>query len=81
METIEGLYVCSDCAIFIANGDLPEDPVVSRTIVSGIEKQLPSEFVMSFDEDKDNDFSKHPCDCCGDRLAGYRHAAVLIQHN
>lgn len=79
METIEGLYVCQDCALFIANGDLPEDSLVANIIVSGVEQQLPNEFALSFDENKDLDFSRHPCDCCGDCLAGYRHSAVLMQ--
>lgn len=72
----ENLEVCQDCAMFIANGELPEDPNLAQMIVEGNEKVVPNYFVLTFDNDID--FSRKPCNCCGDQLHGSRHQAVLL---
>lgn len=69
--------VCVDCAMFAANGELP-DP----------EYRDPDEFVQSFNhytegmilviEDGETHFSWSSCDTCGSTLGGDRFDAVLV---
>lgn len=82
LQIYKDFFVCVDCAIFIANGDLPCDASVEREteIISGVENELPSRWVIEASEDGDSDgFMRSSCDCCGSLLAGDRHAASLVQ--
>lgn len=81
METcnrrIENLYVCTECALFIANGDLPEDDARAKEIVKGVEGEYP--YRWSVDSSGDSEcFMKRPCDCCKSPLAGDRLYAALL---
>lgn len=78
--------VCSDCIMAIANGDLTglaNDPETederTRQINRGLE-QIAQDGGMPVagDFDKDDEFSRYPCECCGERLAGSRHHAVIL---
>ena len=72
-------WICQDCLMAIANGDLPEDPAeIDRPWLRLDE--IPSTWVVLLDPtDSGRDcrgFSWSQCDCCGSRLGGSRHAAV-----
>ena len=91
------LDACSDCLLFIANGDEPEgdDTLPSRIgsewgevsertakFFSASPNQLRWEIVVGGEhESEDGDdlgFSWRPCDCCGSRLGGSRHALTAL---
>lgn len=70
------LMVCSDCLLFIANGDLPEDDEMEKDIIAGVESF--SGHLHAGDSDEDEEFSRHSCDCCGTNLAGSRHQVIEL---
>ena len=76
-EITHELRVCDECLLFIANGDLPEDPEREEEIIAGVESFAPGH-VAAGDSDNDDEFSRRPCDCCGTRLAGSRHDAFVL---
>ena len=77
MDTIaDHLWICVDCAGYIANGDIPEDEGVQRAIEAGIERTLPGHWVIGSEENEP--FSWNACDCCGSRLGGSRISAAVI---
>lgn len=81
-------YVCQDCLMFIANGDLSGlDYALSKedadekeqAIKEGIELEANAGgYYAAGDSERDHEFSRWPCDCCGEMLAGSRHHAVVI---
>ena len=77
MSFAEEILVCTDCILFIANGDLPDDPQLAAEIVRGVESRAPGH-VCAGDADGDVEFSWAACDCCGSRLGGSRHKAVVL---
>lgn len=79
MEIINDLYVCVDCAIYIANGDLPADstPERDKEIIKGVRDEAPYYWVVDSTGDSEN-FMRRACDCCHSPLAGDRLAASLI---
>ena len=58
-------YVCPDCLIWIANGEVPESP----------KGWIPDSSVWWSvgDSEKDDEFSNRACECCQSPLAGTRH--------
>jgi len=63
-------YVCTDCALYIANGDVAEpDPSWSADNISG-------DWAISSDHGEE--FSWSPCDACGSTLGGARMGAFLM---
>jgi len=78
MTVCDGLSVCVDCAIFIANGELPDDDAAAAAVVEGVERELPAQWVMACGEDCEGGFAWTPCDCCGSTLGGERHPAALL---
>lgn len=78
MKVCDGLSVCVDCALFIANGDLPEDEATAAAVIEGVESELPAQWVMACGEDCEGEFDSAPCDCCGSTLGGDRHPAALL---
>jgi len=89
VEVTHELEVCSDCTIFIANGDGPEYPTLNEDgdeayekrlaeIVEGVEAFLPGHVVLACEEDCEGGFSWSQCGCCGSRLGGDRHPAAVL---
>lgn len=73
------LKVCSDCLFFIANGDLPSDENDAARVVKGVESFAPGYVAAgSSESDVEGSFSWRPCDCCGSKLGGDRHDAVVL---
>ena len=82
----EEFMVCCDCIMEIANGDLTglaNDPETederTRQIYQGL-RQIAEDggYAVAGDADKADEFSRYPCECCRDRLAGSRHHAVIL---
>jgi len=40
-DVIRDLWVCVDCLMFHANGDLPDDPEAEAAIIAGCEREAP----------------------------------------
>jgi len=76
-NVIGDLWVCEDCLIYIANGELPESEEESEAIKHGIEREHPYQWVADSDEESDR-FSWSACDCCASGLGGVRHKCALI---
>jgi hypothetical protein len=81
----DDLWVCQDCLLYIANGDLtgldnnPETAERRQAeILAGIERELPAQWVADSSEETDREFSSAPCDCCEQRAAGSRYHCVLL---
>lgn len=70
------LKVCTDCLFFIANGDLPENEHDATRVVAGVESFAPGYVTPS--GEGEGEFSWRPCDCCGSKLGGDRHDAVVL---
>lgn len=79
VSIIHDLWVCVDCGMFIANGDLPEDEEASAAILAAMERDAPAEWVSGDREDEC--FSRSSCDCCGSTLGGARMSAALVTRN
>jgi hypothetical protein len=79
MSTTMEFYVCQDCAMFIANGDLPEGDCAA--ILGGVDDVLPAQWCLDSGENGEGDveFSSSSCDCCGSSLAGSRFRANLVE--
>lgn len=79
IQIYSNLFVCVDCAIFIANGDLSDEssPVRDNEILEGVSGELPFRWVVDSTGDSES-FMKRPCDCCHSPLAGDRLAASLV---
>lgn len=85
-EVISDLWVCVDCVVFIANGDLPEDPKIAKKILAGVEREAPGQWVCDGPHEDDGEgeeddtlvFSRSPCDCCGSCLGGERHRCAIV---
>ena len=82
----DNFMVCCDCIMEIANGDLtglannPEtEDERTRQIYRGLDRIAEDGgYVVAGDSDKDDEFSRYPCECCHERLAGSRHHAVIL---
>ena len=64
---------CNDCAVMMANGELPhdmdEDSDEAQAIIAGT-----AGCCLGFDQHNDDaGFHWSPCECCGSRLGGDRH--------
>ena len=92
VEVLGPYWVCSDCLMFIANGDLPDcaDDETAKAVVAGVESE-PGHWVAGgeCEEHQDHnhcaesgcdsrDFSWSDCECCGSSLGGSRHKASVI---
>lgn len=74
-----GLWVCYDCAYFIANGDLPEDDELEAAIVRGATLDS-GHWCLAYEGDElpSKEWSAHPCDCCWASGDGPRVAACIV---
>ena len=72
----EELWVCTDCAHYLANG-LPDEHEAGWS-PELIQAHWPHHDLVNGDCDKDEEFSWSSCDACGSRLGGTRfHCAAL----
>lgn len=78
MNTPCNLLVCTDCAMFIANGELPENDKDSQRILAGAENTSPGVWNVAAEEDSVTTFSRRPCAHCGTTLAGERRWACAV---
>lgn len=87
-ETIDDLWVCSDCVMFLANGDFPEyrDETMYADCIDAIWPpeegwSLCVDFPRDGEEEDTcyNEFSWSSCDCCGSTLGGSRYRATAIR--
>lgn len=85
MEHIN-IDICTDCALFIANGDVPDDNGwdpgdIERTWPDSEGWQISIGYMHADDEGHedtgadDTEFTWRPCEGCGSRLGGSRLAA------
>ena len=75
------IFVCTDCAMFIANGEIsPDSETKESDILLGLDKFLPRHLSLDSSENNcmDKEFSHSRCDCCGSRLGGARFRAAAI---
>jgi hypothetical protein len=76
-EVIE-ISACVDCLLFVANGDVPEhDEALPERIRARLGDGA-SRLVCAGGDDDGTEFSWSPCECCGSRLGGMRHALAII---
>lgn len=92
MRVYHEQYVCVDCVMFIANGDLPEDEEDATRLLfefdryaqENIDWRLGSHEITWEDgievrvELEEQEFSWSECDCCGSSLGGSRHPAHFV---
>lgn len=80
VKVVNELMACTDCMLYVANGDLPEDDTgqLEEAIGEWLDLSVHQHLVCG-DSDKDEDFSWHQCECCGSKLGGSRHQLVLLE--
>lgn len=72
----DGLLVCDDCAIAIANGDYSGMSTATVSAVrAGYERLFLRGYAVIGDE---LGFHSHRCDCCEQGAAGNRHKMTLL---
>lgn len=75
METIDGLYICVDCAHFHANGEVPEYCTTADEAAEWLGGLDDSGHWVVGDE---HGFSWRPCHSCGSALGGDRYEAAIL---
>ena len=72
MSEIIELEGCVDCVMYLANGDVPEEP--NGWSAEAIERNWKGyQVVVAGDETTEEYFSWQPCGVCGSRLGGNRY--------
>lgn len=86
MQVSEDHMLCTDCTQAAVNdcwdwltsyADAGEDVEREQEVRDGLRSLGPN--LCCGDSEKDHEFSGHPCDCCGTRLAGARHHFVTLE--
>ena len=74
------LSVCTDCVMFIANGDLPpeDDRDRDEAIIAGVEREQSDGGHLCLGEEHTAYFSWSRCECCNTSLGGDRYDIVLL---
>lgn len=90
----DNLMVCADCYTLIGTGDSSSfdydyDPDDAETRLKecsegiaaacGCRAGHPRAVLYAGDAEKDKEFSRERCDCCGTRLAGSRHHCIVLE--
>lgn len=78
MQTAITLTGCVDCLFFAANGDVEDDETRTRLHYRFSQWEDDGYIIMPGDTDLDTAFSRQPCECCGDTLAGERFGLVGV---
>jgi len=86
MRVVSELMACMDCMLYVANGDIPDDysPDSTESLPELIQAHLgltssPQQYLVCGDSEHDDEFSWRPCECCGSRLGGSRHALAILE--
>lgn len=74
----DNVMVCMDCAMYIANGDLP-DYNPDNWSAADLERNWRGYNLYVGDTEKDDEFSWSQCDGCGSRLGGSRFHCVALE--
>lgn len=79
----DSLWVCADCLMYHANGELPDDQTAADAILAGERRETSKGRHWACNDDPETgegtqDFSWRMCDCCGSRLGGSRHRMALL---
>jgi hypothetical protein len=72
MSEIIKLEGCTDCIMYLANGELPEEDVNGWSPEAVERKWKGYQVVVAGDENSEENFSWQPCDVCGSTLGGNR---------
>lgn len=78
LETMEDAAICTDCLMYLCNGDVPHDDD-PRHPWEGVGDNTPW-FSFWHKEDGESFFSWHRCDNCERPLGGDRHEGTLIRY-
>jgi hypothetical protein len=77
-------YVCSDCLMIIANDDASSLDYYYEDKADAREQEIRDAIdavdgtICAGDSDRDLEFSRNGCECCGSRLAGTLHHCVVL---
>lgn len=80
--TLINLSVCTDCLIFIANGDLPDE---QPNLANRIDRRWPAVEGWNLvpggesSDDEGTEFSWRSCESCGSDLGGARYPACAVR--
>ena len=86
-KAIDSIMVCQDCLQAIVNDDYTgldysygyvDGYARVQAIQSGIARLTAGDRHLAGGDDE-VEFSKWPCECCGERLAGSRHEIVIMK--
>ena len=77
---------CDDCTPVLANGDYTHldyhysDPAECDAVIKAINEGMEAAKgdIALGDSERDDEFSRSRCDCCGTRLAGSRTHCVVL---
>lgn len=69
-DDIFDVFVCEDCGFYLANGEL--DDTAPGWSAAKLENNWRAYRLVNGDSEKDDEFSKTPCEGCGSPLAGRR---------
>jgi hypothetical protein len=78
--TFEG-RCCTDCILYLANGDCGDDETTEAIAMAIEARWSPDEarnMVADCGEECDEEFSWSPCEACGSRLGGARHLFAIL---
>jgi hypothetical protein len=64
---------CTDCIMYLANGELPEENTSGWTPEAVERKWKGYHVCVAGDENSEEHFSWQPCDVCGSSLGGNRY--------
>ena len=67
------LFVCAECYQFIDNGEVENPESAWKT------EDCDCEDVHIGDSDRDEEFSRSECDCCGSNIDGFRGHCVRME--
>jgi hypothetical protein len=76
--TQDDVMICTDCMMYIANGELPEDNSDNWSPKT-LEQNWKGYQLCLGDSDKDDEFSTLPCEGCSSRFAGARFHCVALE--
>lgn len=78
MVTLVSYMVCDDCLMLFANAEVTDSDGndISVSLVEKISRNLGTDKWNFFPGDLRVDFSKTPCETCGEPLAGSRNEAL-----
>lgn len=77
-DTID-LWVCSDCALYVANGELPYLDSDAQAIIDGEREWLDKGYHLYYGSQPSEESCVATCDCCGSKLAGNRHHIIAMR--